>query len=110
MYIREAHPTDAWQLAVNEREGVLFASPRDFDEKASVARTCVRNLAIEIPALVDDHAGTTEVAYAAWPDRLYVVDREGRVAYKARPGPFGFRPDEVEKALIDLAGPRDRTG
>jgi type I thyroxine 5'-deiodinase len=106
VYIREAHPTDAWQLEVNEREGVLFASPRDQSEKAGVARTCVRKLSIEIPALVDDFAGTTEIAYTAWPDRLYVVDKDGRIAYKARPGPFGFKPHEVEESLMALVGQR----
>jgi len=102
VYIREAHPTDAWQLAVNEREGVVLASPKDYAEKAGVARTCVRKLGIEIPALIDDFASTTELAYTAWPDRLYVVDRDGRIAYKARPGPFGFQPAEVEATLARL--------
>ena len=104
MYIREAHPTDAWALSSNEREGILFASPKSFEEKAGVARTCVRKLGIEIPALIDDFGSTTEVAYAAWPDRLYVIDREGKVAYKARPGPFGFSPTEVETELVRLLG------
>ena len=104
MYIREAHPTDAWQLAVNEREGILFASPKDYGEKAGVAQMCVRKLGIEIPALIDDFESTTEVAYTAWPDRLYVVGRDGAIAYKARPGPFGFKPAEVEAALSKLVG------
>jgi len=30
---------------------------------------------------------------------LYLIDREGRVAYKSRPGPFGFKPDELKAAL-----------
>jgi type I thyroxine 5'-deiodinase len=110
VYIREAHPTDAWQLAVNEREGVVFASPRDFGEKAGVARTCVRQLGIELPALIDDFDGATEIAYTAWPDRMYVVDREGALAYKGRPGPFGFRPDEVEAALAGLARAERQAG
>jgi hypothetical protein len=31
-------------------------------------------------------------AYAAWPDRIYVIDRQGKVALKASPGPGGFLP------------------
>ncbi len=104
MYIREAHPTDAWQLASNEREGIVFASPKDYGEKAGVASTCVRKLGIELPALIDDFDSTTEIAYAAWPDRLYVIDRAGAVAFKARPGPFGFKPAEVEASLAALLG------
>jgi len=104
VYIREAHPTDAWALASNEREGILLASPKDYAEKAGAARTCVRQLAIEIPALIDDFDSTTEIAYTAWPDRLYVIDRDGRIAYKARPGPFGFVPAEAEATLGRLLG------
>jgi hypothetical protein len=33
------------------------------------------------------------------PSRLYVIDAEGKVAYKAGRGPFGFKPGEMEQAL-----------
>jgi hypothetical protein len=33
------------------------------------------------------------------PDRLYVIDAEGRIAYKGGRGPFGFRPAEMEQSL-----------
>jgi len=36
-----------------------------------------------------------EEAYFAWPERLYVVDESGRVAYKGGVGPFGFKPAEL---------------
>ncbi len=80
----------------------MFASPRNADERAAVADSCVRNLHIEIPALLDDFGNTTDAAYTGWPDRLYAIDRGGRVAYKSRPGPFGFHPKELEAALARL--------
>ena len=40
-----------------------------------------------------------ERAYTAWPDRLYVIDRDGLIAHKSAAGPFGFKPAEVEAAL-----------
>ena len=63
---------------------------------------CVIKLGIELPALIDDFDDSTDVAYTGWPDRLYVVDREGKVAYKSGPGPFGFRPEAMEEALRKL--------
>jgi len=99
VYITEAHASDAWQVGANRRQGVLIASPRSLEERAGVADSCVRKLGIEFPALVDDFQNTAERAYTGWPDRLYVVDREGRVAYKGGPGPFGFRPGELAAAL-----------
>jgi len=47
----------------------------------------------------------TRSAYTAWPDRLYVIDAEGRIVYKSRPGPFGFKIEPVAEALAGLAGP-----
>ena len=36
------------------------------------------------------------------PDRLYVVDSRGRIAYKGGRGPFGYKPSELEQALLML--------
>ena len=99
VYILEAHASDVWQMDSNIKQGVVFASPKDISEREAVADSCVRNLHIGFPALLDDFANTTEAAYTGWPDRLYVIDRQGRVAYKSNPGPFGFHPNEVEQAL-----------
>ena len=99
MYIQEAHASDVWQMQSNLRDRVVFASPKSLDERGDVAESCVRNLHIEIPALLDDFGNSTERAYTGWPDRLYVIGRDGRVVYKSRPGPFGFHPDEMEASL-----------
>ena len=47
----------------------------------------------------DDLSNSTEIAYTGWPDRLYVIDRAGKVAYKSAAGPYGFKPAEVEATL-----------
>ena len=59
-------------------------------------------LAVKIPPLIDDLANTTEIAYTAWPDRLYLVGQDGRVAYKSKPGPYGFKPGEMAEVLKRL--------
>jgi Iodothyronine deiodinase len=99
VYITEAHPSDVWQMESNVKDKVVFTSPRNEEERASVAGTCVRKLGIEVPALLDEFGNSTEGAYTAWPDRLYLIDRNGRVAYKSQPGPFGFKPDQLKAAM-----------
>ena len=99
MYIQEAHASDVWQMSSNISQGVVFTLPRSFDERTQIADSCVRKLNIKIPALIDGFDNRTEMAYTGWPDRLYVIDREGRVAYKSRPGPFGFHPEDMEAAI-----------
>jgi type I thyroxine 5'-deiodinase len=84
----------------NVKDQVVFASPRSQDERANLAGTCVRKLGIDIPAVLDEFGNSTESAYTGWPDRMYVIDPTGRVAYKSKPGPFGFKSDEL-KAAID---------
>lgn len=99
VYITEAHPSDVWQMQSNVKEHVVFASPRNEEERALVAGSCVRKLGIEFPAVLDEFGNSTEQAYTGWPDRIYLIDAKGRVAYKSKPGPFGFKPDQLAAAL-----------
>jgi hypothetical protein len=99
VYIEEAHAIDAWQDDDNIKARIFLHSTRTLSERCSVAGTCLAKLGIEFPAVVDDLANSTERAYTAWPDRLYVIDRDGRLAYKSKPGPWGFKPQEVSQAL-----------
>ncbi len=99
MYIQEAHPSDLWQLPSNVKDEVVFASPKNTAERIDLATACVRNLGIELPALIDHIDDSAEQDYTGWPDRMYVIDSQGRVAFKSRPGPFGFKPAEMEEAL-----------
>ena len=81
---------------------MLFEDPRDYDTRASIAGVCSTNLGIEFPALVDTIDNRTERAYTAWPDRIYVVDRKGNIAFKSEAGPFGFKAERLSGALEDL--------
>ena len=102
VYITEAHPTDVWQMKSNIKDNVLFASPKNEEERAFVAGACVRKLGIKFPAIIDGFENRTEIAYTGWPDRLYLIDGDGKVVYKSRPGPFGFKPAELEAAIKKL--------
>ena len=106
VYIQEAHPIDAWQLDDNVKDDVLVASTKSDAERANVAGVCLTKLGIELPAVVDEADNRVERAYTGWPDRLYVIDRDGRVAYKSAAGPFGFKPAEVEASLKRLFQPQ----
>jgi len=108
VYIQEAHSSDFWQMAVNERDGVVYAEPRSAEQRHNVAAACVRNLKIEFPAVVDGIDNATEIAYTAWPDRLYLIGADGRVAWKSRPGPFGFNTAVLEKAIERLPAQQTR--
>jgi hypothetical protein len=100
VYLREAHPTDGWQVEANEHDGVLCAQPTTLEERLEVANVCSLRLALSIPTLVDDIENSTDLKYYALPDRLYLVGKDGRVAFRGAPGPFGFVASELEQAIV----------
>ncbi len=107
VYIQEAHTTDGWQVPDNEREGVVYERPKTAAEREALADACVVSLKLSIPTLMDEMTNEVDRAYAALPDRLYLIDKEGRVAYRSGPGPWGFKPQELEAAITAL---RERSG
>ena len=83
----------------NVTDKVVFASPKTEEDRAFIAGACVRKLGIEFPAVLDEFGNSTERAYTGWPDRMYLIDSQGRIAFKSEPGPFGFKPEQLEMAL-----------
>jgi hypothetical protein len=107
VYIAEAHAVDGWQVAPNVQDGVCIAKHRTIDERRDAARRCTSDLGITVPALVDGMDDATCMAYSAWPDRIYVVGTDGRIAFKGAPGPWGFRVTEAAVAVQQLLDHED---
>jgi hypothetical protein len=99
VYIREAHPEDGWVLADNRREEIAVADPTSLDERAAAADACVVRLRTRIPVLLDDVDDAVALAYGGWPDRLYLIGRDGRVAFQGERGPDGFKPEQLAAAI-----------
>ena len=78
----------------------IVEDPVTLGERNEVAKVCMAKLALEpMPALVDTLDDAVNDSYDAWPDRLYLIGRDGRVAYHGGRGPWGFKPDELEEAI-----------
>jgi hypothetical protein len=99
VYIKEAHPTNEWQMSSNETEGVCYAQPKSLADRVAIARDFVERSGYAIPMLVDPIENPADELYAGWPERFYILDEKGIIAYKGATGPFGFEPDEVEAWL-----------
>ena len=99
VYIREAHPEDGWVLADNRREEIAIDDPTTLDERADAAAACALRLRTSIPILLDDVDDGVASAYGGWPDRLYLIGRDGSVAFQGEVGPFGFKPEELADAI-----------
>ena len=92
VYIREAHPEDGWQVPQNRQQGIIVTDPRTIEERNKVAAKACTMLKIKLPCLVDGMDDAANKAYGAWPDRIYIVDREGKIAVAGGQGPGGFPP------------------
>jgi hypothetical protein len=58
-----------------------------------------------MPVLVDDTDDAVSEAFAAWPESIYVVGADARIAFAGGPVPFEFGPDAAERALVALLAP-----
>ena len=95
IYIREAHPTDGWDVGSQYRTH----DPKTLEERRQVAADCEIALQYGIHTYVDEMDDAVMTAYAAWPERLYLIDKEGLVAYAGARGPWGFKPAELKEAI-----------
>jgi alkylhydroperoxidase family enzyme len=102
IYVREAHPVEGWRSGSNDQVGVVVKQPKTMQEREEVAKNCCAALEMSMPLLVDRIDDRIGHAYSGMPDRLYVIDRQGRVVYKGGRGPFGFKPGEMEQSLAML--------
>lgn len=71
IYVREPHP------------GEQYHEHRSWDEKLQYARDCRAQDGIQNPLLVDDLEGTVHQLYGVLPNMVYIVDKQGKIAYKA---------------------------
>jgi hypothetical protein len=92
-------------MPANTRQGIVVNQPKTDAERSKVAATCVSNLHLTLPCLQDGIDNKVESAYAGWPDRLYIVGVDGKIAYKGEPGPRGF---VVSEMVAKLAGILDK--
>jgi hypothetical protein len=99
VYIKEEHAEDAWVQTYNRRAGISVKEPKTLEERAQVARTLVERMGTPIPVLVDDVDNKVADDYGGWPSRLYLVGRDGRIAFQGGVGPFGVKPAELEEAI-----------
>ena len=95
VYIREAHAIDS-RLPM---EFGMIEDPVTGLERMAVASQCMADLDLPIPAIVDQMDDAVNLAYRAWPDRLYLVGKDGKIAYAGGRGPFGFSTDELADAI-----------
>lgn len=103
VYIKEAHTTDGSQSPANVDDGILYADPTTEDERAEIAGACMLRYNFTFPMVLDNMSNEVESKYVAMPERLYVLDKDGRVTWKCGLGPHYFDVDGFEEAVKAVA-------
>ena len=104
MYVREAHPTDEWQMKSNVKDDVCYAQPKTLEQRVVIANDFIKRFNYPLPFGIDDINNAANDAYAAWPERIYIVGEDGHIAYHGGMGPFDYHPDEARTWLAKRFG------
>lgn len=94
VYIEEAHPSDGW---VSTDAPYQIPKHRCLEDRLSAAQL----MRTEVPGcavVVDSMENSSNAAYGAYFDRLYVV-QEGKVVYQGGRGPERYRISELKDWL-----------
>lgn len=94
VYCREAHAADSARPTGKDIE-----QPVSTEERRKVAAQFLKDMDLEIPAVLDAIDDKASKDYASLPDRMYLVSEDGKIAYAGGRGPFGFKPDELQLAI-----------
>ena len=86
-------------MDVNCENDICYTQPTTLAERVAIARDFAARFDYPLPLAVDDMDNAAEEAFAAWPERLYIVGGDGRIAYKGGLGPFDYEPGEVRAWL-----------
>jgi alkyl hydroperoxide reductase subunit AhpC len=86
VYVREAHP------------GEEVPAHDSYDGKVEAAEFLRDEEEVEFPIIVDDLDGSIHRKYGLMPNSTYMIDKSGRVAFRA----LWTRPNVVEDALQEL--------
>ena len=78
---------------------MLFTQPTTVDERAEVAAVCLLRYNFSFPTVLDEMTDVVASTYMAMPERLHILDADGRVTWKCGLGPHLFDPDGFEAAI-----------
>jgi len=111
IYIREAHPIDEWRMKSNEKDrvDVCYVQPKTLAQRVAIANDFAKRFKYGLPFGIDDMSNAANNAYAAWPERLYIIDENGHISYKGGNGPFKYDPREVRAWLAQKFGEAKHT-
>lgn len=88
----------------NVKDDVCYAQPKNLEQRLAIANDFTKRFKFTLPFGIDDMSNAANDAYAAWPERIYIIDESGRIAYRGGMGPFNYKPEEAREWLAARYG------
>src|SRR2546425_10250070 len=88
----------------NVKDDVCYAQPKTLEQRVAIANDFTKRFKFPLPFGIDDMSNAANDAYAAWPERIYIVDESGHIAYRGGMGPFNYKPEEAREWLAARYG------
>jgi hypothetical protein len=102
VYIRDTHPVLGFRAPTNDRLGISAEQePRTLADREKWACADQQKMKCSIPVVMDTMDDRALRAYDAFPQRVYVLDRDGKVVYSSA-GLVGFDLEKVTRAVMSL--------
>ena len=91
VYISEAHALDdSWPVPYAKDLGIKEHTT--YGERCGVADKLTKDKKLTIPCLIDGMDNAVEKRYKGWPDRVFLVRKDGKLGVAGQRGPWGFAP------------------
>jgi hypothetical protein len=87
-----------------DKDDVCYIQPKTLAQRVAIANDFTQRFKYPLPFGIDEMNNAANDAYAAWPERLYIIDGNGNISYKGGNGPFKYDPKEVRAWLTQRYG------
>ena len=88
----------------NVKDDVCYAQPKTLEQRVAIAKDFTARYKFPLPFGIDDMSNGADSAYAAWPERLYIIEETGHIVYRGGLGPFHYKSAEVREWLAGKYG------
>lgn len=107
VYILEAHAQDEWPICSARWSPtgmpIKYNQTRTIEERLIVAKDFIQDFDFPIPVVIDKPEGNLfETLYSSWPVRIYVIDKDYRLTYKAQPSETMLELNELNQHLQSI--------
>src|ERR1700676_3597411 len=89
---------------LKDKDDVCYAQPKTLEQRLAIANDFTKRFKFPLPFGIDDMSNAANDAYAAWPERIYIIDESGHIAYRGGMGPFNYKPEEAREWLAARYG------